>query len=144
VENKLLFRVVDKNKIKEFENKFKDPEEKVYLICISGETQYWSLEIGRSNARQFIIDNISDINFEESFIIVEGVDLLDSISIYVFMKHIEQYYPEDTFDIDDYVKGDWEEEYINNYNEVDNIFNNKSFNLKDVILDKDINTVPLE
>ena len=60
------------------------------------------------------------------------------------MKHIEQYYPEDTFDIDDYVKGDWEEEYINNYNEVDNIFNNKSFNLKDIILDKDVNTVSLE
>ena len=104
---KEMCRVVDNTKPRQ--NKENDPEEKDYLICITGnDTDLWCIVKGRTEAREFIKNNIDIINFEESFILVETLPLNQRKSIHAFMKHCEQFF-NDGFDIDEYVKGDFNE-----------------------------------
>ena len=77
-------------------NKQKDPEEKIYLVClaftsITDENTMWNIVVGRKAARDLIKDNIDFIDFDESFILVEGCTLEQRKSIYAFIKHIEQF-----------------------------------------------------
>ena len=146
-EKKRLYTVVDHDKDIKFERSIKDPEEKLYLICISTmEYDMWNLVYGRSNTREYIIDNIEDINFEESFVLVEGVDLTERVSIYAFMKHIERFFPNDPFDIEDYIKGDWSEDEYMKHNDIDPIYSNANSNnlSMEELMSKSLDRISLE
>jgi len=128
-----MYRVIDHDKDLEFEKQKipKDPEEKIYLLCIAFKDNqndttdsYWNLVKGRTNARDEIKDMIDYIDFETSFILVESCTLNERKSIYAFMKHIESLY-NDGFDIDEYIKGDWSEEDYIKHNEIDTSIYNK-------------------
>lgn len=84
----------------------KSPEEKEYLLCITGNNgtdNYWTILTGRTEVYEFIKNNISSLDTYESFVLVENCTLAKRKSIYAFMKHVEEFYPEDSFDIDDYI-----------------------------------------
>ena len=123
-----MYDVVNSNADNEFEQRLDaNPEIKHYLICIaasidSGESDSWVIVQGRTSAFNYIKDNIDIINFEESFILVDGLPLSERRSIYAFMQYAQQFYPEDSFDIVDYVKGDWDEEDYRQRNEIYDIF----------------------
>lgn len=113
---KEMCRVVDNTK--------KRPEEKQYLICIqgkpgSGVQPDWVIVVGRTAAYEYIKDNIEDIDFETSFILVETCKLSDRQSIYTFMKYVQDGY-EDGFDIDEHIVGDWNESDYRINNDIDN------------------------
>lgn len=99
----------------------KDHEEKRYLICIE-ETdgqRDWCIVIGRTAAYNHIKDTIDTINFEESFVLVETLKLADRKSLYSFMKYAQDFY-EDGFDVDDYIRGDFDEgDFLRNSNQED-------------------------
>ena len=100
-----------KEMVKIVDNTKKHPEDRQYLICIrskSGAQDIWEIVLGRTEAYEYIKENIDDINLEHSFILVESLPLEKRASIYAFMKHVESLYL-DNFDIEDYVKGDWDE-----------------------------------
>lgn len=101
----------------------KKAEEKQYLICLNEDetSSTWIIVTGRTEAYQFIKTFLETylIDFEKSFILVEGCKLEQRKSIYTFMKHIEQFFPEDSFDIDDYVVGDWSESEYQSNNSID-------------------------
>lgn len=147
-EKKQLYKVVDPNKDIKFERAIKDPEDKLYLVCIKNTTDdynAWEILNGRSNAREFIILNIDDIDFETSFVLVEGLDLNQRVSIYAFMKHIERFYEDEPFDIDDYIKGDWSESDFMEKNQIDPMYINKSDSLSmEDLMGSNINRVSLE
>lgn len=95
-------------------NKQKDSEEKIYLVClaftsITNENTMWNIVVGRKAARDLIKDNIDFIDFDESFILVEGCTLEQRKSIYAFIKHIEQFFTDDPFDIDEYIRENYSE-----------------------------------
>ena len=123
-----MYEVIEPNKDLEFDKKLKekDAEYKYYLICIAAKPGYgddmWTIVQGRSEAYQYIVDNIECINLDESFILVEGLGLENRKSIYAFCKYVEQYFT-DSFDIDDYIKGDWDESEYQKRNDIDPTFN---------------------
>lgn len=98
----------------------KTPEEKQYLICIRGKdggTDEWNVVEGRTEAYEYIKDNIEYIDLEKSFILVENLPFAKRKSIFAFMKYVQDNY-EDNFDIEDYVHGDWDE---NDYKKLNGI-----------------------
>ena len=102
-----------KEMVKIVDNTKKHPEDRQYLICIkakpeSGVEDSWIIVTGRTAAYDHIKECIDDIDLEHSFILVEQVKLSERASIYSFMKHVGEFYS-DGFDIEDYVKGDWNE-----------------------------------
>lgn len=120
-----MYDVVNPNADIEFEQKMdNNPELKHYLICIASyeDSDMWAIVQGRTAAFNYIKDNIDIINFEESFILVDGLPLSERRSIYAFMQYAQQFYPEDSFDIVDYVKGDWDEEDYRQRNEIYDAF----------------------
>lgn len=115
----------------------KDPEDKTYIIFIVpdigehpcsyiGQTD--SLNVngeftickGRTDAYTFIRDLLSSncnsyddycgINVLDSAVLVEGLSYNDKISMCKFMEYCEQFYPDDDFDINDYICDDLYEE----------------------------------
>ena len=112
-ELKQMYDVVDKNRDIDYEERerVKDPEQREYLVLIAGkyESDEWSIFIGRSEAYEYIKSEIDNINLDQSFVLVETVTLRNRISVYAFMKKCESLY-NDSFDIDEYVKGDWDED----------------------------------
>lgn len=117
----------------------KSYEERQYLICYKAKkdadiTDGWDIVIGRTNAYEYIKDIIDDIDLEYSFILVETLSLKDRKSIYAFMKHVSSLIY-DQFDIDDYIKGDWDENDFKEINDIDfdeNITNNRT-DMKSII-----------
>jgi hypothetical protein len=96
----------------------KTPEEKQYLVCIRGKdggTDEWDVLECRTDAYEYIKSNIEYIDLEKSFILVENLPLAKRKSIFAFMKYVQDNY-EDGFDIEDYVKGDWDENDFKNMN----------------------------
>ena len=70
---------------------------------------------------------------------------MDRKSIVAFMKYAEQFY-NDSFDIDDYIKGDWSEEEYQQKNDIDNLFlssNNDKLEMEN-FMDGNINSKSLE
>lgn len=96
-----------------------NPEERTYLLCICGKNgdDMWTLLRGRTSAYELIKNEIDNIDLEESFILVESAKLCNRKSIYAFMKHVEQFY-QDSFDIEDYVSGDW---IVDDYDEKETV-----------------------
>ena len=104
----------------------KNPENKIYLICIAGkdgENDSWELVQGRTEAYETIKNDIDFIDLEHSFILVESAKLENRLSIVAFMRHVEGYY-QDSFDIDDYIKGDWDESDYKENNFIENQLTN--------------------
>ena len=93
----------------------KTPEEKEYLLLLKyitdndSESTEFCIFIGRTEARKYIIDVVPDLDIFESYVLVEGVVLENRITVYEFMKHMENYFS-DGFDIEDYNIGASEEE----------------------------------
>ena len=113
-EKKLMFREVKK--------------EKQYLICIAGKDgadDTWDIVEGREEAYEYIKNAIEFTDLERSFILVESAKFSDRKSIYAFMKYAESFF-EDNFDIEDYVKGDWNEGDYKENNGIDSMFLNVS------------------
>jgi len=113
MEKKQMVRVIDKA-VDPAPKMEKNPERKQYLICIrhySGD-DFWEIAKGRTNAYYDLKNEIEadaeNINFDESFILVEGHGIETRKSLYAFLIHVkDQYF--DRFDINDYIKGDWSE-----------------------------------
>lgn len=139
---KEMVKIVDNSK------PLKSPEERQYLICIAakdGGNDIWDIITGRTNAYEFIKDNIEFINLEESFILVESNTLSQRKSIYAFLKYVEKFY-EDNFDVDDYIKGDWSEDDFRKYNDIDqglSIDTNDRLDMSS-IMNGDVETTSLE
>ena len=87
-----------------------NPENKVYLICLrTEEGDMWDIVEGRLEAWEYIKDKCiyTNVNVEESFILVDTLTLNKRKPIYNFMKYTESMIENtDGFDIEDYVKGD--------------------------------------
>ena len=121
------------------DKKKKSFEEKEYLICIecmSGDL-FWEVVKGRTEAYSRIKYTIyvDAVNFDTSFILVEGKSITERVSLYAFLKHVQDYF-EDGFDIDDYVKGDFDEEEFrknNNISEAMSISNDERLDMKDIM-----------
>ena len=133
-----MYDVVNPNADIEFEQKMdNNPELKHYLICIASyeDSDMWAIVQGRTAAFNYIKDNIDIINFEESFILVDGLPLSERRSIYAFMQYAQQFYPEDSFDIVDYVKGDWDEKDYRQRNEIYDVFQhvNNKLSMEDIM-----------
>lgn len=111
-----------KEMVKVVDNTKKHPEDRQYLICYrakqgSGENDGWEIVTGRTEAYNFIKNNIDMIDFNYSFVLVETLTLAKRKSIYAFMKYAGDMY-EDNFDIEDYIKGDWDEEDFKRANDI--------------------------
>lgn len=110
--------------LKEMVKIVKTPEEKQYLICIKGKDggeDEWEIVTGRTAAYERIKESIEFIDLEYSFILVETCSLDKRKSIYTFMKYAGEFY-NDGFDIEDYVKGDWDEDDYRMRNDIDPSF----------------------
>ena len=145
MEKQMVARVVEKNPPQRILQK--DPEEKVYLLCIAGKdggSDSWEIITGRTELYETIKNSIEFIDLEKSFALVETAKLENRKSIVAVMKYLEQFY-EDSFDIEDYIKGDWDEEDYRKHNDIDSAFipNNDVLNMQD-ILNGDVNTKSLE
>ena len=130
------------------DNTKKHPEERQYLVCIrtkfdSGSQDSWEIIIGRTNTYEYIKENIDVIDLDHSFVLVEVLTLADRKSIYVFMKHVGKFY-EDTFDIEDYVKGDWDEEDYKRMNDMSLMINNDERVTMESFMNGDVNTIELK
>lgn len=113
------------------ESKDKDPEDKIYIIFIVSEIgSYVSNNVdnassdvvvdgefsickGRSDAYTFIknllMENLNEsVDILSSSVLVEGLSCTNSISMFKFMKHCENLFPDDDFNIDEYIN--YEEE----------------------------------
>lgn len=138
---------MSKEMVKIVDNTAKHPESKQYLICIaakegSGAQDSWTILVGRTAAYEYIKENIDDIDFDLSFILVESCSLSERKSIYAFMKYVGDFF-EDNFDIEDYIKGDWDEnDFIRNNDISLNVDNNERIDMQS-FLDGDINTKDL-
>lgn len=99
-----------------------DPSEKLYLICLRGQNgneDSWEIVEGRESTYEYIKTKLrsEDINMDDSFVLVETLTLNKRKSLYAFMKHMENYFEDPEFDIEDYVTGDViDEQRIENEN----------------------------
>ena len=89
-----------------------DPAEKQYILLMKcedqdGEYYVWEAMQGRSNAYQYIIDNIDDMNInpEESFVLVETVPYKDALTITAFVKYLQnaEFVDPNELDIESYI-----------------------------------------
>lgn len=132
-----------KEMVKIVDNTKKHPENRQYLICIAGLTQdYWNIITGRTEAYNFIKENIDDINLEHSFILVETCVLAERKSIPEFMRYAGEFYS-DGFDINDYIKGDWDELDYKRNNDISLMVDNTERIDIEAFMNGDINTIDL-
>lgn len=96
----------------------KNPNEKMYLVLLKGDyidnevAEYRDYEwiVGRQNLYEYLRDHITNegddcfiIDIHKSLIISESVNILDSISVYEFMKSFKDIVNDNTgFDIEEY------------------------------------------
>ena len=85
------------------------PEEKEYLLCYIAtedgeEYQPWIKITGRLEVVKFIIGMIEMLDIHESFLLSGNANIKNAISVYEFMKYVEEnnFYPDIVFDIEDY------------------------------------------
>ena len=105
--------------VKIVDNKEKHYEAKEYLVCIVDKdfsAKEWEIFEGRTATYEWLKNEIENIDLEESFVLVEGLDLSKRKSVYKFMRYVGDL-KEDNFDIDDYIssdKDDNDQYYSNN------------------------------
>lgn len=133
-----------KEMVKIVDNTKKHPEDRQYLICITGMSQdSWVIVTGRTEAYEYIKENIDDINMEHSFILVESCTLTNRKSIPEFMRYAGEFYS-DGFDINDYIKGDWDEEDYKRMNDMSLVINNEERVDMQSFMNGDVNTIDLD
>ena len=93
----------------------KGPEEKEYLLLLvdieDNDATMFTIVMGRRAAYDYIKEDIKNMDIHKSTILVEGLPLERRVTVYEFMKHIqEKNFFEDSFDIEDYNIGDIESE----------------------------------
>ena len=109
VEKKKLInpvQVIDKEKL--------DHEEQIYLLLyISNDDKTKSYEVikGRTKIYEYIKDLADNIDCIKSKVIANGVDFKEALSVYYFMKIMENYF-DDGFDIEEFVGDSSEEDNI--------------------------------
>lgn len=89
----------------------RSPESKQYLLLMffkesTQREKTFEIITGRQEVYDFIKENIEDLDIINSHILVEGVALEECANVYSFMKHMEQYFPDENFCIDDYREQD--------------------------------------
>lgn len=146
MEKQIVASVVNKNPEQKLLRK--NPEDKVYLLCIAGKDgapDSWELITGRTELYDTIKNSIEFIDLERSFTLVESAKLENRKSIVAVMKYLEQFY-NDSFDIEDYIKGDWDEEEYRKQNDIDNAFmiNNNDVLGMESFLNGEVSTKSLE
>ena len=111
-----------------------NPELKEYLLCIAGKDgadDTWEMITGRTELYETIKNNIEWIDLERSFVLLSTAKLENRKSIVAFMKYCERFF-NDSFDIEDYIKGDWSEADYAAQNNIDTMFsNNDRLNMED-------------
>lgn len=138
-----------KEMVKIIDNTKKHPEDREYLVCIrakegSGESDSWAFVTGRTATYEYIKENIEDIDLNYSFVLVETLPLEKRKSIYAFMKYAGEFYA-DGFDIEDYIKGDWDEDEYQRNNDIEQVISNPpegSLKMED-IMDGNVDTTDL-
>lgn len=113
------------------ENGKKMPEDRLYLILFSytDDTTSWNIVMGRKEAYEkikFEIVQTQLVDVEESYILVEDHKFGTEVSLYEFMKHMENFFQDTNFDIEDYSFDSSEEIYNNELQESDDM--NESIN----------------
>lgn len=136
-----------KEMVKVVDNTKKHPEDRQYLICIrtkdgSGAQDSWEIVTGRTEAYEYIKENIDIINLEYSFILVETLTLAERKSIYAFMKYAGDFYS-DGFDIEDYIKGDWDETDYKRNNDISLMIDNTERIDIQSFMNGDVDTIDL-
>lgn len=106
---KVPIELLDENSKRE-----KNPEEKQYLLLYYGtfdneEVKSFEIREGRTATYVMIKDMIDYIDIYDSKVIVESVPFNEGVSVYQFMKYMENFFS-DGFDIEDYNNGDSNEE----------------------------------
>ena len=111
-ELKQMYDIVNPNQdiMHDEEIRLSDPEKRLYLVCIAfmDDVDEWYILMGRTETYEYIKERIDNIDFETSFVLVETLKLKDRISIYQFMAKVQNNY-DDGFDINEHIKGDWNE-----------------------------------
>ena len=146
MEKQIVARVVNQNPEQKLLRR--NLEDKIYLLCIAGKDgapDSWELITGRTELYETIKNSIDFIDLERSFTLVESAKLENRKSIVAVMKYLEQFY-NDSFDIEDYIKGDWDEEDYRKNNDIDNSFvvNDDDVLGMENFLNGEINTKSLE
>lgn len=136
-----------KEMVKIVDNTKKHPEDRQYLICIRTKDfdgrDDWEIVTGRTAAYEYIKENIESIDMEHSFILVESLTLAERKSIYAFMKYVGDFYS-DNFDIEDYIKGDWDEADYKRDNDIALMIDNSERVDMESFMNGDVDTVDLE
>ena len=105
----------------------KSPEEKEYILLLvdieDEEATMFVIRTGRREAYEYIKMDIESMDIHKSTVLVEGIPIENRISVYKFMKHIQDkgFFEGDSFDIEDYNIGDDEDEDLE-----DNAINNST------------------
>lgn len=79
-----------------------------YLVLYYGtdengnDMQSFEVLEGRVATYEYIKGMIEYIDIYESKVIAETASYKDALSVYEYMKHVSQFFEEDSFDIDDY------------------------------------------
>lgn len=89
-----------------------DPEERQYVFILYNEIEgevytEWESTVGRSQAYQFVRNNIDRMMPEKSIVLTDNVALKDALTIQQFVNHLKnnELVPvDDGFEIDDYVE----------------------------------------
>lgn len=136
-----------KEMVKVVDNTKKHPEDRQYLICIKAkqESEFqdsWDIVVGRTEAYEYIKNIIDDIDLDYSFILVESCNLSERKSIYAFMKYAGDFYS-DGFDIEDYIKGDWDESDYKRNNDISLMIDNKDRVDMESFMNGNVNTIEL-
>lgn len=145
IEKKEMVKIIDKNDPEHA----KSAEDREYLICLymnRRKNERWDIVTGRTEAYELIKDEVqnNDVDFNNSFVLVESLKLNQRKSIYAFMKYCESFF-DDGFNIDDYIYDDLDID-ISNLNGIDdniNISNNDRLNMSS-LMDGDFKTTSLE
>ena len=103
----------------------KEAEDKYYLILFvfddnEGGANWWQKVLGRKAAYERIKDNIDGCDIYASFVLVEGIPIEKSVTVYEFMKYCQDndfFEKDNSFDIEDYNVG-----YEDNPNEKEGLF----------------------
>lgn len=84
----------------------KVPEDRLYLILFSyfDDSTSWKIILGREESYEAVKIEIVNgyVDIHESFILVEGNEFGTEVSLYEFMKHMENFFKDPDFDIEDY------------------------------------------
>lgn len=89
-----------------------DPEHREYTLLYYADEEGEEIKsfeeiTGRTALRKFIIGIVEYMDIHKSKVLVEGNLVEDALSVYKFMKLMsDRGYYEDSFDIEDYNKGD--------------------------------------